>query len=573
MLIHYFKQDISTIPLPEKFTFPFQYKPHQLSVLAAEEVKEHLQSKSQWAEEIQAGKMFGVLVVELEETEKREELEQSEEREEPHKRTIAFLAAFSGNIAQSNQDDYFVPPVYDLLDPNGRFKIEERQLTEINQQIAILEEEPDYCEQLKTQELLRKESIEQIDLTKQQVAQGKQQRKSLRTDTLTETAKMLLDKESQFQKAELKRTKDYWKQTLEDQQQKLNAYQLPINELKQKRRSHSAKLQQFIFDQFHFFNYLGEKQGLAELFMDTVHKTPPAGAGECALPKLLQYAYTHHMKPLAMAEFWQGNSPKKEIRLHNHYYPSCQGKCAPILKHMLIGLEIEKNPLLTNRFEETALPILYEDKWMLVVNKPAGMLSVPGKQAQVSVYDWAHKRFPEATGPLVVHRLDMATSGLLILAKDMETYKALQRQFTERTVQKRYLAILNGTPSNSKPKGEIKLPLTLNLLDRPRQIVDYQIGKSAHTTYELLQTDKRHTHIAFYPHTGRTHQLRVHAAHQDGLGTPILGDELYGTPAKRLHLHAESITFTHPYTHETITVSQAPDEDFYAYKEESGYNK
>lgn len=580
MLIHYFKQDISTIPVPEKFTFPFQYKPHQLSVLAAEEVKEQIHSKSQWADEVNAGKMFGVLIVELEKSGNFKEIKQTEELREKAeigksgeleeskgtgKTRIAFLAAFSGNIAQSNQHDYFVPPVYDLLDPNGRFKIEEKQLTEINKQVALLEKESNYLQLLTVQETLNKESAKHISLVKEQLVQGKRKRKSLRKETLTETNKMLLDKESQFQKAELKRTKDYWKKALEEHQNKLNKYQLPIDKLKQNRRIHSAQLQQFIFDQFQFYNYVGEKKGLDEIFADTVHKTPPAGAGECALPKLLQYAFTHHMKPLAMAEFWQGASPKKEIRLHNHYYPSCQGKCAPILKHMLIGLEIENNPLLHNRFKDIELPLLYQDKWIAVVNKPSGMLSVPGKQEQASVYDWAHKKFPDATGPLVVHRLDMATSGLLIIAKDMDSYKDLQRQFTERKIQKRYLAILNGVPKEIAMEGEIKLPLTLNVLDRPRQIVDYQIGKSAKTTYELLHTDKQYTHIAFYPHTGRTHQLRVHAAHQDGLNTPILGDELYGTPAKRLHLHAERITFTHPHTHEAMTISQSPDDDFYNY--------
>lgn len=550
MLIHYFKQDISNIPIPEKFTFPFQYRPHQLSVLAAEEVKEYIHSKPEWTAEINTGKMLGVLVVEIKEL---------------HHTKIAFLAAFSGNLAQSNNHSYFVPPVYDLLKPDGRFKREEKQLSEINHQVKLLEKDTNYLQLKEQQELLNQQAKEQIVLTKEQVTQGKQKRKSLRKQTLTEEQENKLNKESQFQKAEFKRVKQYWKGILEEQQNKLSKYQNQIKELKQNRRAHSAQLQQYIFDQFQFFNYLGETKGLSEIFADTAHKTPPAGAGECALPKLLQYAYIQKMKPLAMAEFWQGASPKKEIRLHNHYYPSCQGKCAPILSHMLIGLEIEQNPLLHNQFKDIDLPILFEDRWICVINKPAGMLSVPGKQKQTSVYDWAHKKFLNTTGPLIVHRLDMATSGLLIIAKDIDTYRALQHLFTERKIQKRYLAILNGIPKDSSIKGEIKLPLTLNILDRPRQIVDFQTGKPSHTSYELLKTDKQHTHIAFYPHTGRTHQLRIHAAHQKGLDTPILGDELYGTPAKRLHLHAESITFKHPHTHQMITVSQPPDEDFYNY--------
>ena len=550
MRIHYFKQDISGIPIPKRFTYPFQYQPHPLAVLAAEEVKEYIHNHIQWKDEVNKGKMFGVLLVQQEENDERK---------------IGFLSAFSGNLGQSNHHPYFVPPVYDLLNPDGRFKIEEKQLSEINDKVSRLEQTPEYLQLLQELTVLNQQSANQIDLAKHQLVKGKERRKRLREQLQSQQEKALLNKESQFQKAELKRIKDHWKQVIENHHKKIETYTRQIDNLKQNRRAHSARLQQFIFDQFQFLNGQGETKGLADIFAETVHKTPPAGAGECALPKLLQYAYTHHLKPLAMAEFWQGASPKKEIRLHNHYYPSCQGKCAPILSHMLIGLEVEENPLLNNRFREIDLSLLYEDKWISVVNKPSGMLSVPGKQKQYSVYDWARQRYPDATGPLVVHRLDMATSGLLIIAKDLDTYKALQRQFMERQIQKRYLAILNGIPKKASSKGKIALPLTSNILDRPRQMVDYELGKSAHTTYEILRVDKQYTHIALYPHTGRTHQLRVHTAHHDGLNTPILGDELYGTPAKRLHLHAEKITFRHPHTHETITISQSPEDNFYKY--------
>ena len=267
-----------------------------------------------------------------------------------------------------------------------------------------------------------------------------------------------------------------------------------------------------------------------------------------------------------MAEFWWGDSPKNEIRHHGYYYPSCKGKCEPILQHMLQGLEVDENPLLNPVHEDKELEIVFEDEWLLVVNKPAGILSVPGKaEDRDSVYHRLKKKYPEATGPMIVHRLDMATSGLLLVAKTKEVHQDLQAQFANRSIKKRYVAVLDGIVLSERT-GRIELPLCLNPLDRPRQIVNKEYGKEAITEYRIISESgriidesRKHTRIIFYPLTGRTHQLRVHAAHPEGLGCPILGDELYGKKADRLYLHAEYIEFRHPIYGDILRIQKGTD--------------
>lgn len=434
--------------LPEQFTYPFHYTPHPLCVKAAEEVQAYLQSRTDWHDELQQGKMFGVLVVRTPEGE------------------IGYLAAFSGNLAGSNHHAYFVPPVYDLLNPDGYFKQEEARITEIN--IILRDAQND------------------------------------------------------------------------------------INILKEERKQRSIALQQWIFRQFHLRNARGEEKDILQIFEENARRNPPAGTGECAAPKLLQHAYLHDYQPLAMAEFWWGNSPKGEIRRHGHYYPSCRHKCEPLLAFMLQGLEVEPNPLLTSLTDPTLLETVYEDEYLLVVNKPAGMLSVPGKTGQASVLTILQERYPEATGPILVHRLDMATSGLLLAAKDKDTHTLLQKQFEGRTVKKRYIALLDGSPKNKEPKGFIRLPMRPDFDNRPLQMVDFEYGKPAVTRYEILSP----TRIAYYPETGRTHQLRVHSAHPEGMDCPIVGDSLYGQPAERLYLHAERLEFYHPVTNKILRIKK-----------------
>ena len=618
-MIHFFKQPISHLALPDKFTYPFHYTPHPLCVLAAEEVKEYIASREEWQEELAFGKMFGVLIVQKEnkqETAKKEAVNE-----------IGYLAAFSGNLAGKNLHPYFVPPVYDLLQPEGFFKIEEEQISSINIRIRELENNRSYLdlkEKWKTETEQAKAILNQAKAALKAAKEAREIRRQS-SSALSEEEQASLIRESQYQKAEYKRLEKKWKKRLEELETETRHFETEIEQLKTERKERSAALQRKLFEQFRMLNARGEVKDLYTIFEQTVQKVPPAGAGECALPKLLQYAYLHQLKPLAMAEFWWGDSPKNEIRHHGYYYPSCKGKCEPILQHMLQGLEVDENPLLNPVHEEEELEIVFEDEWLLVVNKPAGMLSVPGKaEDRDSVYHRLKKKYPEATGPMIVHRLDMATSGLLLVAKTKEVHQDLQAQFANRSIKKRYVAVLDGAiiktekekekekEKETKPiaekailiaketvltkktakaertgnTGRIELPLCLNPLDRPRQMVSSEHGKKAITEYQIISESERitsesentfnesnridesersinesrkYTRIIFYPLTGRTHQLRVHAAHPEGLGCPILGDELYGKKADRLYLHAEYIEFRHPIYGDILCIQKEAD--------------
>lgn len=540
-MLHRFTTSISDIPLPERFTYPFCYTPHPLCVMAAEEVQNYLSKQSDWQEELSQGKMFGVLIVQTEDG------------------SIGYLTAFSGILAGKNIHPYFVPPVYDLLQPQGFFKIEEENISAINRRIRRLEEDKKYIDLRSNLTQTTQSAQDALSIAKTQLKEAKDKRELLRkTGQLNAKEEAELIRESQFQKAEYKRLERSWKDKIASLQVEAGNWEKQIQELKTERKVRSAALQQQLFEQFRMLNYRGEVITLCDIFEQTVHKTPPAGAGECAAPKMLQQAYLHHWKPIAMAEFWWGNSPKNEVRHHGYYYPACKGKCEPILRHMLQGLEVEANPMQqeAERGNEK-LNIVYEDQWLLIINKPAGMLSVPGKERQTSIYDLARKAYPEAEGPMIVHRLDMATSGLLIIAKDKKTHQHLQAQFKNRSIRKKYIALLDGIVPEDE--GTIELPLCPNPLDRPRQMVDTQYGKPAITYYQVLERTDKYTRIAFYPHTGRTHQLRVHAAHPSGLHCPIIGDELYGKKDKRLYLHAESIEFTHPVNGQSMCITEKAD--------------
>lgn len=538
-MLHRFTTSITDIPLPETFTYPFCYTPHPLCILAAKEVQSYLTRQTAWKDELRQGKMFGVLIVQTEHGE------------------TGYLAAFSGILAGKNLHPFFVPPVYNLLQPQGFFKIEEENISSINRNIRQLENDKAYA--ALSAELARTiQSAENILATaKAQLKEAKTAREQRRKEKeLNAQEEAELIRESQFQKAEYKRLERSWKARITTLQTQTEDWERRISALKSERKTRSAALQQKLFEQFGMLNYRGEVKNLCEIFGQTVHKTPPAGAGECAAPKLLQQAYLHGWKPIAMAEFWWGDSPKTEIRHHGHYYPACKGKCEPILQHMLQGLQVEENPMLKRmQVPSQNLEIVYEDPWLSVINKPAGMLSVPGKEDAVSVYSLMREQYPEADGPLTVHRLDMATSGLMLIAKTKRVHQNLQAQFKNRLVRKRYVALLEGIVP--KDKGTVDLPLCLNPLDRPRQMVHTEHGKPAITDYQVLERlDGKRTRIAFYPRTGRTHQLRIHAAHPLGLHCPIIGDELYGEKADRLYLHAEYLEFTHPITGETVRITK-----------------
>ena len=539
MMLHRFTTSITDIPLPERFTYPFCYTPHPLCILAAKEVQSYLTRQTAWKDELRQGKMFGVLIVQTEHGE------------------TGYLAAFSGILAGKNLHPFFVPPVYNLLQPQGFFKIEEENISSINRNIRQLENDKAYA--ALSAELARTiQSAENILATaKAQLKEAKTAREQRRKEKeLNAQEEAELIRESQFQKAEYKRLERSWKARITTLQTQTEDWERRISALKSERKTRSAALQQKLFEQFGMLNYRGEVENLCEIFGQTVHKTPPAGAGECAAPKLLQQAYLHGWKPIAMAEFWWGDSPKTEIRHHGHYYPACKGKCEPILQHMLQGLQVEENPMLKRmQVPSQNLEIVYEDPWLSVINKPAGMLSVPGKEDAVSVYSLMREQYPEADDPLTVHRLDMATSGLMLIAKTKRVHQNLQAQFKNRLVRKRYVALLEGIVP--KDKDTVDLPLCLNPLDRPRQMVHTEHGKPAITDYQVLERlDGKRTRIAFYPRTGRTHQLRIHAAHPLGLHCPIIGDELYGEKADRLYLHAEYLEFTHPITGETVRITK-----------------
>lgn len=535
-MFHSFQTSIAGIELPRLFTYPFHYTPHPLCVMAAGEVQAYINKQTRWKEELDKGKMFGVLIVRTSSGQ------------------TGYLAAFSGNLCGSNSHSFFVPPVYDLLKPDGFFKIEEEQISAINHQIGQLQNCDRYLELQQKMERETASSQQALSEARKVLKAAKEKREQRRLHRPNENEQAAMIRESQYQKAEFKRLERYWKEQISEIKTELESFSSQIEALKAERRNRSAALQQKLFQQFNFLNAKGETKNLCAIFEETVQKTPPAGAGECAAPKLLQYAYLSGLSPIAMAEFWWGESPKTEIRHHGYYYPSCRGKCEPILRHMLQGLNVEPAPSERYSLSQNMPEILFEDQWLLVLHKPEGVLSVPGKSEEQSIYSLLRARYPEATGPLVVHRLDMATSGLLLAAKTQEVHRHLQAQFENRSIKKRYIALLDGILPEEE--GVIDLPICPDYLDRPRQMVNEELGKTAITRYRVMDRKNGQTRIAFFPLTGRTHQLRVHAAHPLGLNCPIVGDELYGRKAERLYLHAEYLEFIHPVSGQRMVIEK-----------------
>ena len=538
-LIHRFKKDIGGVEIPRRFNNPFYYSPHHLCLMAAEEVREMISHDKSIIEEIARGKMFGVLAV------------------EDHEGGIGYLAGFSGLLNGSNRIDGFVPPVYDMLSPDGYFKKEESCISQLNCKIKEIECGNEFLTATAACKTLKEAMERELDEMRERMRASKQRRDLLRdSGTLTAEEESALIRESQYMKAELKRCKTRWQEKISEAEDMV----IPLNEriaaMKEERKYRSAALQEWLFKQFKVLNAKGEERSLLEIFAAHANILPPAGAGECAAPKLLQHAYRNSLKPLAIAEFWIGDSPTGEIRRDGCFYGACKSKCEPILGFMLQGLDVEENDLEKGN-EITSLEIVFEDEHLLVVDKPAGVLSVPGVVGGTSVQEWIRESRKD-NSYLVAHRLDMATSGLLVIAKTMDVYKMLQQQFAGQSIEKHYTALLDGTPSNRR--GTIELPLAADYENRPRQKVDYTDGKKATTHYAVTTTTevngKQCAVVDFVPVTGRTHQLRVHAAHKAGLDCPILGDALYGTMGERLMLHASSITFTHPASGERITIEK-----------------
>jgi tRNA pseudouridine32 synthase/23S rRNA pseudouridine746 synthase len=429
-----------------------------------------------------------------------------------------------------------------MLSDKGYFKKEELVLNTLNEKIIQKEASPEGLEAKANKELLHNIASKEIAAYKLLQKQNKQRRSDFRSNNpdLSDEALQHLIQESQMENIRLRHLQLEWKTKLEAAQATFHRWEQEIESLKEERRQRSAQLQNQLFSEYTFLNQFGATKNLLDLF----EGNPPAGAGECAAPKLLHYAFQHQLTPIAMAEFWWGQSPKSEIRKHQQFYPACTGKCAPILSHMLEGIPLEDNPFLVNEGQTKTLEIIYEDAYLMVINKPESLLSTPGKNISDSVYTRIKAQYPEATGPLLVHRLDQATSGLLLIAKTQAIHKKLQYQFISRKIEKKYIAILEGIPQYNE--GAIDLPLRVDLDNRPHQIVCETYGKPAKTHWKILQKDKKNVVVEFKPITGRTHQLRVHAAHSSGLNSPIKGDDLYGSKADRLYLHAYELIFWHP---------------------------
>ena len=524
-----------SIPSPRQFTYPFCYDVDPLAEAASLELQRYIADADLMSTEKGCGKMFGVLVVEYE--------------DEEGALQRGFLAAYSGLLGGRNDWPYFVPPVFDAQQPDGHFKRTEREISAINREIAAIEHDPGYLQSVAQHEQTKKRLQAEVDAFKAEVDAAKARRDARRKsgEPLSEEEQAEMIRESQFMKAELRRRRKAMKQA----ESTLNTqHSTFLKSLQRKRKQMSDELQRWLFSAYRMLNAKGEERDLIDIFREYTHAMPPAGAGDCCAPKLLQYAYLHHLRPVCMAEFWWGESPASEIRHHLHYYPACRSKCLPILTHMLKGLDVAPNPLAKKR--HTAEPrVLYADEYIMVVDKPAGMLSVPGKaesmkseasdSANISVEEYfANLQLPtnsqftteqftigEADNSKLktqnskflkaAHRLDMDTSGLLVFARTEQAYVELQRQFASRETVKRYEAVLSGVPrhvsqhstlhsgvpeptnqnsklkiqnSSTQPSGcveAISLPLIADINDRPRQRVDMEHGKPALTLYNIVE--------------------------------------------------------------------------------------
>lgn len=552
--LSYFPDDITDeIELPEKFTFPFYYEPHPLTKIAAAELQHYLETtdlnhnfglepdKMTGA----IGKMFGVLVVQDKDGK------------------VGYLSAVSGKLADSNDHPKFVPPVFDMLVENSFFLKEQDVIDAINDRLDDIEADENYLRAQSDMEQLTIRAAEEIAALKQELKTNKKLRRKSREEQksiLTEQEYAIFEadlvKQSVNDAYRLKKLNRAWRKDLEAATAELSSFETRIEALKNERKQRSAALQQQLFEQYTFLNKDGKSKNIQDIFSTTAFGRPPSGAGECATPKLLQYAFLHGYKPLAMAEFWWGATPKSEIRKHKQFYPACSGKCKPILAHMLEGIPTDENPFLQVPQENSNIEIVYEDEYLLVVNKPSGLRSVPGVDVMDSVYSRL-KDILIDTEPLIVHRLDMDTSGLLVVAKTRDAHFNIQKQFLNRTVKKRYSALLSKTIDGAE--GEIDLPLTLDPFNRPRQLVCFETGKKSITRWKVMERTGATTKVHFWPLTGRTHQLRMHAAHELGLNAPIIGDDLYGTADSRLYLHAAHLTFTHPKTKKPLSFEVVED--------------
>ncbi|MEZ9700653.1 pseudouridine synthase [Vibrio sp. 10N.261.46.E12] len=529
------------LALPTRFTFPYYYTPHPTCELAMLDLQQSLVDCG--VNENSLGNLYAVLLVQNSTT-----LE------------LGYLSAFSGlqldpSLVSQLQNISFVPPAFDLEQfQSQNSESLDRQL-QLADDIENLQQSHNLDELLAELEALKVESAQSIEAFQLAMAANKAQRNELREQAnqekalgnLESAANLLkqLGNQSSQEKRDLKALRIEWKHKTAERQSQVDAIESELKNRKQDHQAISEQLETQRLSHYRFFNQAKQSKNLLELLDN---KNALEGSGDCCLPKLLNFAFEYGFKPLALSEFWWGLPPTDIIRQHGNLYPVCQSKSFEILEHQLNGIELEDNPLIVNPAVGKSFDIVYEDDEIVVVNKPEEFLSVPGKFIEDSIYTRIKARYPDATGPLIIHRLDMSTSGLLILALTAESNKHIQKQFIDRTVEKRYTALLDGEVTGES--GDISLPLRGDITDRPRQLVCHQHGRNAETHWQVVGAHNGKTKVHLYPRTGRTHQLRVHCAHPQGLGVPIRGDDLYGYKRERLHLHAGYLKLIHPTTGE-----------------------
>ena len=526
--------------IPSVMPSPFSNTPHPLAEQACHILQQRLRTEKNWPRDFFAadlGKMFGILVV------------------RDSDGAVGFLSAFSGMMSGSWQWEGFVPPIFNQAEHDSFLPKGKAEVVTLAEQLEELEASPERSELEQQITLMMQQRDQALSELKQQhkaaKAERKQQRLALQklSDSEQHIEMASLALASQHQKRQAINTAMHWNDKLQELRQQHDLIEGQIQQLKKKRTEKSRQLHKQVFASYLLHNFSGEQKTITDFFVDVL---PPAGTGDCAGPKLIHYAHQHDLYPLALAEFWWGSSPSAGIRHHGQFYPACRGKCRPILPFMLGGLSVEPEPEYGLGIDASEPSIVYEDDAFLVVNKPAGLMSAPGKYVKDSVYSRLLQRYPDCPELKLVHRLDMGTSGLLLLAKTLRANKYLQRQFIQRSVEKRYEALLAKALPQSPSEGVIDLPLCLDLDDTPRQMVSYESGKHAKTHWQIIAREGATTRVWFYPLTGRTHQLRMHASHRDGLNAAIVGDGLYGQTGERLMLHAQRLCINHPITRERM---------------------
>jgi len=530
------------LPLPDHFDFPHQFSPNPWAMAAGLQLQDYLETLNPFAHDFHEtlGKMFGVLVVRKTTGE------------------IGYLAGFSGKIGERNHYKGFVPPIFDTLNPNGIYKIGEAALNALNSELIAFTNDPAFDKLIKDLKNMRLQHDQEVQKMQLRISQNRLIRNVQRTENAAHPSILKdIDQESKMEQMALKTYKKEFQKQLEPYLLQESIFEQKKEFLKSKRAEDSLALQIEIFKAYELNNALGETKNVFEIFNEAKNDLPPGGTGECTLPKMLNFAYLNNLHPVCFAEFWWGKSPIGEVRIHKSFYPACRAKCEPLLAFMLQGIPTNPHPLHSSSEKTKLIRIHFEDPHILVIEKPEGLLSVPGKIDLPSVQLWLQNEYPALPEILPVHRLDMATSGLMVIAKNLDVYKILQSLFLRRKVSKEYTALLSGHPKDDQ--GVVSLPLRVDLNHRPHQMVCYEHGKSATTEFKVIERHASKTRILFKPITGRTHQLRVHSAHPAGLNAPILGDDLYGTPSDRLYLHASSLRFEHPITKEILTFNSKPD--------------